>query len=102
MQLDIFDDGREVMLRNDAVHALERRDAMAALQACDRLSQEYPADESLSSLRVLTAYIEAEVGRDDVFRDHASCARRDRCCSRRSMTLRSAPSATGLPPPGSL
>ena len=73
MQLDIFEHSREVMLRNDAVHALERRDASAALQACDRLSQEYPADDSLPSLRVLTGYIEAaEVGRDDAFRDHES------------------------------
>jgi hypothetical protein len=72
MQLDIFEHGREVMLRNDAVHALERRDAMAALQACDRISQEYPADESLSSLRVLTGYIEAELGRDEAICDHAS------------------------------
>lgn len=37
MQLDIFEHGREVMLRNDAVDALERRDASAARQACDRL-----------------------------------------------------------------
>jgi hypothetical protein len=73
MQLDIFEHSREVMLRNDAVHALERRDASAALQACARLSGEYPADESLPSLRVLTACIEAaEVGREEVFRDHES------------------------------
>jgi len=73
MQLDIFEHGREVMLRNDAAHALERRDASAAWQACDRLSQEYPADDSLPSLRVLTGYVKAaEIGRDDAFRDHAS------------------------------
>jgi len=73
MQLDIFEHGRAVMLRNDAAHALERRDASAARQACDQLSQEYPADDSLPSLRVLTAYIgAAEFGRDDAFRDHAS------------------------------
>ena len=73
MQLDIFEDGRDVMLRNDAVHALERRDVSAAAQACDRLFQEYPADVCLASLRVLTGYIEAaEAGCDDAFRDHAS------------------------------
>ncbi|MEJ8816211.1 hypothetical protein WKW77_34550 [Variovorax ureilyticus] len=73
MQLDIFENGREVMLRNDAVLALERRDALAALQACDCLSQEYPDDESLPSLRVLADCIgAAEVGRDQAFRDHAS------------------------------
>jgi len=65
MQLDIFEHGRAVMLRNDAAHALERRDASAARQACNDLSQEYPADDSLPALRVLTGYIEAaEFGRD--------------------------------------
>jgi len=73
MQLDIFENGREVMLRNDAVHALERRDALAALQACDGLSQEYPDDESLPSLRALAGYIEAaERNRENAFADHAS------------------------------
>ncbi|SEB25439.1 hypothetical protein [Variovorax sp. YR216] len=73
MQLDIFENGREVMLRNDVVHALERRDALAALHACDRLSQEYPDDESLPSLRVLAGYIEAAEGnREIAFTDHAS------------------------------
>lgn len=73
MQLDIFEHGREVMLRNDAAHALERREASGARQACNALSQEYPADDSLPSLRVLTDYLEAaEIGRDDAFRDHAS------------------------------
>lgn len=72
-QLDIFEHSREVMLRNDAAHALERREASAALQACNALTQEYPADDSLPSLRVLTDYLEAaEIGRDDAFRDHAS------------------------------
>jgi hypothetical protein len=71
MQLDIFEHSREVMLRNDAAHALERRDAPAAVQACVRLARECPADDSLPALRVLSAYIEAaEVARDDVFRDH--------------------------------
>lgn len=73
MQLDIFEHGREVMLRNDAVHALERRDASAARQACNQLFREYPADDALPSLRVLTDDIEAaEIGRDKAFRDHAS------------------------------
>ncbi|CAN7777013.1 hypothetical protein LJR175_007851 [Variovorax sp. LjRoot175] len=73
MQLDIFEHSREVMLRNDAAHALELRDASAALQACERLALEYPADESLPALRVLSGYIEAaEVGRQDAFGDHES------------------------------
>jgi hypothetical protein len=73
MQLDIFEHGREVMLRNDAVHAIERRDPSAARQACERLAEEYPADESLASLRVLTAHIQAaEIEREAAFRDHAT------------------------------
>jgi hypothetical protein len=53
MQLDIFENSRDVMLRNDVVHALEQRDAAAARDACDRLAQECPADESLTALRPL-------------------------------------------------
>lgn len=53
MQLDIFEHSREVMLRNDAVHALERRDAQAAGAACERLAQESPLDDSLPALRLL-------------------------------------------------
>jgi hypothetical protein len=69
MQLDIFEDSRDVMLRNDAAHALERRDASAALQACERLAREYPADESLPALRVLAGYLERG-GVCEAFRDH--------------------------------
>lgn len=73
MQLDIFEHSREVMLRNDTVHALERRDAPAALQACERLAQEHPTDESLAALRVLCGYVEAaEVDRHEEFRNHAA------------------------------
>ena len=69
MQLDIFEDSRDVMLRNDVAHALERRDASAALQACERLAREYPADESLPALRVLAGYLgTGDVG--EAFRDH--------------------------------
>jgi len=53
MQLDIFENSRDVMLRNDVIHALEQRDAAAARNACDRLAREYPADESLTPLRAL-------------------------------------------------
>ncbi|MDM0108489.1 hypothetical protein QTH97_26305 [Variovorax sp. J22R24] len=73
MQLDIFENSREVMLRNDAAHALERRDADGALEACERLAQEYPADEALPALRVLAGYIEAtEADRQVALRDHES------------------------------
>ncbi|MDM0116800.1 hypothetical protein QTI66_32205 [Variovorax sp. J22R133] len=73
MQLDIFEHSHDVMLRNDAVHALERRDTSASRAACERLAQEYPADESLTALRVLVGYIEAaEISQQQPFRDHES------------------------------
>jgi hypothetical protein len=68
MQLDIFEHSREVMLRNDVVHALERRDAPAALAACDRLAQDYPVDDSLTDLRLLADRLAATAG--DPFCDH--------------------------------
>jgi hypothetical protein len=54
MQFDIFEHSREVMLRNDTVHALEQRDAQAARAAFDRLVQECPLDGVVPALRVLT------------------------------------------------
>ena len=36
MQLDFFEDSRDVMFRNDAVDALERRDTSASRAVCDR------------------------------------------------------------------
>jgi hypothetical protein len=68
MQLDIFEHSRDVMLRNDVVHALERRDAPAALSACDRLAQDYPADDSLTDLRLLADRLAATAG--DPFGEH--------------------------------
>jgi hypothetical protein len=53
MQLDIFDDSRDVMLRNDLVEALLRRDAMAAVAAHHALSAEYPNDHALKPGSVL-------------------------------------------------
>lgn len=55
MQLDIFENSHDVMLRNDVVQALEQRNAAGARDACERLAQEYPADESLKALRALVA-----------------------------------------------
>lgn len=68
MQLDIFENSRDVMLRNDVAHALEQRDAATARAAWETLAKEYPQDERLPALRVLT---EAVAGRSQtVFRDH--------------------------------
>lgn len=50
MQLDIFDHGRDLMLRNDVLAALERRDLAAAQAARQDLLEEYPDDASLAAL----------------------------------------------------
>lgn len=68
MQLDIFEHSRDVMLRNDVVHALDRRDGAAARVAWETLAKDYPTDESLPALLVLIVAIE---GRGQLaFRDH--------------------------------
>lgn len=59
MQLDIFEHSREVMLRNDVVQALERRDARSARAAVDGLAHEYPLDDALPDLRVLVDAIDS-------------------------------------------
>lgn len=59
MQLDIFEHGRDVMLRNDAVVALLRRDAAAAAAACGRLAEAFPDDRDLADLRTLCGAIAA-------------------------------------------
>jgi hypothetical protein len=56
-QLDIFEDSRDVMLRNDLLHALSRRDAAAAKSAWRLFADEYPRDPVLAPLAVLVAAI---------------------------------------------
>src|SRR4051794_9348831 len=41
-QLDLFEHGREVMLGNDVIQALQRHDADAARRALQRLGAEWP------------------------------------------------------------
>lgn len=53
MQLDIFEHSRDLMLRNDVLHALERRDAAAAGLAWRQLQAEYAHDDSLPLLQRL-------------------------------------------------
>jgi hypothetical protein len=55
MQLDIFDHGRDTMLRNDVAGALEQRDAAAARAAQQQLQHEYPHDLLLAPQAVLIA-----------------------------------------------
>lgn len=52
-QLDLFNDSRDVMLRNDVAHAVLRRDAAASRQALQRLQAEYPQDHSLGACALL-------------------------------------------------
>jgi hypothetical protein len=53
MQLDIFEHSRDVMLRNDLVEALVRRDATAARSARQALADAYPQDTALADASVL-------------------------------------------------
>jgi hypothetical protein len=58
MQLDIFEHSRDVMLRNDALQALERRDPIAARGAWQALAAEYPQDPNLPPLDLLATTLE--------------------------------------------
>jgi hypothetical protein len=58
MQLDIFADSRDVMLRNDVLDALQRRHAAAARQAWQRMADEYPGDDTLIALSMLVGELE--------------------------------------------
>jgi hypothetical protein len=70
MQLDIFDHGRDTMLRNDVAGALERRDAAAARAAQQQLQHEYPRDLHLAPQAVLIAALDART--DAPFTGHAA------------------------------
>lgn len=58
MQLDIFEHSRDQMLRNDVLHALERRDAGAARQAWQQFAAEFPGDAALAPLDRLVHTLE--------------------------------------------
>ena len=58
MQLDIFADSRDVMLRNDVLSALQRYDARETQQTLRRLSDEYPDDDSIPQLAVLAGALD--------------------------------------------
>jgi len=58
MQLDIFEHSRDLMLRNDALQALQQRDGVAARAAWRVLAAEYPQDPNLAPLAVLVAALE--------------------------------------------
>ena len=72
-QLDIFEHSRDVMLRNDVLQALERRDAASARAAWRALAAEFEADLALPPLDVVTRALEQ---RDDSpLPDHDALAR---------------------------
>jgi hypothetical protein len=58
VQLDIFEHSRDLMLRNDVLHALEQRDAAAARLAWHQLEAEWPRDDALATLDRLVATLE--------------------------------------------
>lgn len=62
MQLDIFEHGRDLMLRNDVLHALQRRDAAAARCAWRQLAAEFADDAELAPLNRLVATLEQPEG----------------------------------------
>ena len=68
MQLDIFEHSRDIMLRNDVLHALERGDVAEAAAAWQRFTGEYPLDISLHPLDVLIAALAQRTA--DVFPHH--------------------------------
>lgn len=89
MQLDIFENSRDVMLRNDVVHALERRDAAMARLAWEALVREYPNDPSLLDSLVLVEAIDASS--TSAFRDHEAL-----CLARRAVESDTEPTALRL------
>ena len=76
MQLDIFADSRDVMLRNDVLDALHRRHVGDARQAWQRLAGEFPDDGSLSGLATLIDVLDD--GLATPFTEHATLAAA--CC----------------------
>ncbi|CAE6858192.1 hypothetical protein R75461_07836 [Paraburkholderia nemoris] len=72
MQLDLFANSQDVMLRNDVLDALQRRHAPDARQAWEQLTRECPGDDTVPGLAVLIAALEdVSTAR---FVDHASLA----------------------------
>lgn len=74
-QLDLFEDGRDVMLRNDVLTALEQRNADAGREALQRLAAEYPDDALVPTLETLVCVLEGPV--HEHFATHT--ALRDTC-----------------------
>ena len=89
MQLDIFEHSREIMLRNDVLDALQRREATAARAAWDTLRREFPQDETVTPLAVLIDALAPPA--NAAFVDHASA-----CGARLQLTAQVEPAASRL------
>ena len=76
-QLDIFDDSRDVMLRNDVLSALRRNDPSAARRALQRLSSEYPDHDSLAAFAILVHALEKHNALPVANHDAVAAARKD-------------------------
>jgi len=76
MQLDIFEHSRDLMLRNDVLAALERRDAAASRSAWRKFLAEYPHDQTLPALQRLVLPLERADSAP--FADHAAAAEAQR------------------------
>ncbi|MDD5480802.1 hypothetical protein [Rhodoferax sp.] len=59
MQLDIFNDSRDVMLRNDLLQALQAHDAAQAQAALQKLQLDYPQDLLLPHAQVMLTALHA-------------------------------------------
>ncbi|WP_438391712.1 hypothetical protein [Caballeronia sp. DA-9] len=80
-QLDIFDNSRDVMLRNDVIGALQQDDPAASGRLLFALVAEYPDDRRIVSLQMMLLALEEDTATP--FADHAvAAAARDRLLSR--------------------
>ncbi len=75
MQFDIFNDGRDVQLRNDVANALMRGDAGAARAAATLLRADFPRDETLSHVEVLVGALDQRLGPAFIRHDDLAAAR---------------------------
>lgn len=69
MQLDIFEHSRDIMLKNDVIGALERRDATAARSKCAALYREYPDSVCMQDLDLMIEALEKPIPRIQTHQD---------------------------------
>ena len=74
MQLDLFTHSRDIMLQNDGIAALRKRDALAARQALAAFAAEYPRHEMLPPLTTLLHTLTTPVAPAERFADQPCAA----------------------------